>query len=254
MQRLKPGIRVFVTAAAVCTIGVLGAQSALAQSLQYQSVRNVRGSITGVVSDDHGGPIAGAMVSALGTVTVAKAITDATGFFSIDALPIGDYTLQAHLTGFLGSSRATVRVSGLLPALQRLQLRRLNSPVATSGTTSPVPARPIMAAGFGLPEGTLADQPDASETSSDSTVARDDHPHNETAWRLRHARRSILKDEGPLITVVERDGDIATRLALRARNGFRGEPCDDVLHGPAVFRRGQPADDGRVRTGGDVLG
>ncbi len=210
MQRLKPGIRVFVTAAAVCTIGVLGAQSALAQSLQYQSVRNVRGSITGVVSDDHGGPIAGAMVSALGTVTVAKAITDATGFFSIDALPIGDYTLQAHLTGFLGSSRATVRVSGLLPALQRLQLRRLNSPVATSGTTSPVPARPIMAAGFGLPEGTLADQPDASETSSDSTVARDDHPHNETAWRLRHARRSILKDEGPLITVVERDGDIAT--------------------------------------------
>jgi Carboxypeptidase regulatory-like domain/TonB dependent receptor len=213
MQRLKPGIRVLVTAAAVCTIGAFSAPSALAQSLQYQSVRNVRGSITGVVSDDHGGPIAGAMVSALGTVTVAKAITDATGFFSIDALPIGDYTLQAHRTGFLGSSRATVRVSGLLPALQRLQLRRLNSPVApvaTSGTTSPVPARPIMAAGFGLPEGTLADQPDAPETSSDTTVARDDHPHNETAWRLRHARRSILKDEGPLITVVERDGDIPT--------------------------------------------
>ena len=150
------------------------------------------------------------MVSALGTVTVAKAITDATGFFSIDALPIGDYTLQAHRTGFLGSSRATVRVSGVPPALQRLQLRRLNSPVATSGTTSPVPARPIMAAGFGLPEGTLADQPDASETSSDTTVARDDHPHSETAWRLRHIKRSILKDSAPIVTVVERDGDIAT--------------------------------------------
>jgi hypothetical protein len=162
-----------------------------------------------VVSDDHGGPIAGAMVSALGTVTVAV-ITDATGFFSIDALPSGDYTLQAHRTGFLGSSRATVRVGGLLPALQRLQLRRLNSPVATSGTAeAPVPTRPIMAAGFGLPEGTLADQADASETSSDTTVARDDHPHNETAFRLRHIKRSILKDTAPIITVVERDGDLA---------------------------------------------
>ncbi len=202
MQRLN---RVLTAAAVVCTIGALSAPSALAQ---YQSVRSVHGSITGVVSDDHDGPIAGAMVSALGTVTVAKAITDASGRFSIDALPMGDYTLQAHRTGFLGSARATVRVSGLPPALQRLQLRRLNSPVATSGTASPVPARPIMAAGFGLPAGTLADQADASETSSD-TVARDDHPHNETAWRFRHFKRSILKDSAPIVTVVERDGDIA---------------------------------------------
>ena len=76
MQRLN---RVLTAAAVVCTIGALSAPSALAQSVQYQSVRNARGSITGVVSDDHGGPIAGAMVSALGTVTVAKAITDAPG-------------------------------------------------------------------------------------------------------------------------------------------------------------------------------
>ncbi len=205
MERLN---RVLTAVTVVCTIGALSAPTALAQSVQYQSVRNVHGSITGVVSDDHGGPIAGAMVSALGTVTVAKAITDASGLFSIDALPIGDYTLQAHRTGFLGSARATVRVSGLPPALQRLQLRRLNSPVATSGNAAPVPARPIMAAGFGLPAGTLADQADASETSSD-TVARDEHPHNETAWRLRHIKRSILKDTAPIVTVVERDGEIA---------------------------------------------
>jgi hypothetical protein len=202
MERLN---RVLAAAAVVCTIGALSAPSALAQSAQ--SVRNVHGSITGVVSDDHGGPIAGAMVSALGTVTVAKAITDSSGWFSIEALPIGDYTLQAHRTGFVGSVRATVRVSGLPPALQRLQLRRLNSPVATTGATPPVPARPIMAAGFGLPAGTLADQSDAAESSD--TVARDDHPHNETAWRLRHIKRSILKDSAPIVTVVERDGEIA---------------------------------------------
>jgi len=136
MRRQMPGRRVVTLAAVVCTIGALGAPEALAQSVQYQSVRNLRGSITGVVSDDRGGPIAGAMVSALGTVMVAKAVTDASGWFSIDALPAGDYTLQAHRSGFVGSVRATVRVSGLSPALQRLQLRRLNSPVATTGTDS----------------------------------------------------------------------------------------------------------------------
>ena len=221
MQRLKlgiglgiglgmPSVRVLTAATVVCTIGALSVPVALAQSAQYQSMRSVRGSITGVVSDDHGGPIAGAMVSALGTVTVAKAMTDDSGRFSFDALPAGDYTLQAHRTGFLGSARATVRVSGLSPALQRLQLRRLNSPVPTTGTAAPVPARPIMAAGFGLPAGTLADQPDASETSSDTTVARDDHPHSETAWRLRHIKRGVLKDSAPIVTVVERDGDLTS--------------------------------------------
>ena len=103
MKRLN---RVLTGSLVVCAIGAVGAPAAMAQSVQYQSVRNVRGSITGVVSDDRGGPIAGALVSALGTVTVAKAITDATGYFAIDALPIGDYTLQAHLTGFSGSARA----------------------------------------------------------------------------------------------------------------------------------------------------
>jgi hypothetical protein len=207
-RRFRQAITATVVVGAVCAIEALSAPAARAQSMQYQSVRNTRGSITGVVSDDHGGPIAGAMVSALGTVTVAT-LTDATGYFSIDALPTGDYTVQAHRTGFVGSARATVRVSGLSPALHRLQLRRLNAPVATTGTTPPVPTRPIMAAGFGLPAGTLADQPDASETSSDTTVARDDHPHSETAWRLRHIKRSILKDQAPIVTVVEGNPEFA---------------------------------------------
>jgi hypothetical protein len=207
MKRLALGIRVLVAAAVVCAAGGAGASSAQAQSVQYQSVHTARGSITGVVSDDRGGPIAGAMVSALGTVMVAKAITDGTGYFSIDALPVGDYTLQAHRSGFLGSARATVRVSGLSPALQRLQLRKLNAPVATTGTAeggAPVPARPIMAAGFGLPAGTLEDQPD----DTDAATAKDDHPHSETAFRLRHIKRSILKDSAPIVTVVESDGDM----------------------------------------------
>jgi hypothetical protein len=205
MPRLTRVLTASLVAGAFGAFGSPCAQVVLAQSVQYKSARAVHGSISGVVSDDRGGPIAGAMVSALGTATMAKATTDASGWFLIEALPMGDYTLQAHRTGFAGSARATVRVSGLPASLQRLQLRRLEAPVATSGA-APVAARPIMAAGIGLPAGTLADQPD--ETAASDTTARDDHSHSESAWRMRHIKRSILKDSSPIITVVERDGDI----------------------------------------------
>ncbi|HEY7499066.1 MAG TPA: TonB-dependent receptor [Vicinamibacterales bacterium] len=204
MQRLNRVLTASLVAGAFGTMGSFGASFALAQPAQYRSVRAVHGSITGVVSDDLGGPVAGAMVSALGTATMGKATTDSSGWFTIDALPVGEYTLQAHRSGFAGSARTTVRVSGYAASSQRLQLRRLESAVATTGA-APVAARPIMAAGIGLPGGTLADQPDAAP--SDTTV-RDDHPHSESAWRLRHIKRSILKETSPIITVVERDGDI----------------------------------------------
>jgi hypothetical protein len=207
MKGLNRVVTVAALAVAAQAVGTIGASRALAQSQDHQSVRVVRGSITGTVSDDRGGPIAGAMVSALGPISVGKALTDASGWFSIEALPAGDYTLQAHRSGFLGSARATVRVNGLSPSLQRLQLKRLDAPVATAGTTTPVAAKPIMAAGFGLPAGTLADQPDSDTTTE--TTARDDHPHSETAWRLRHIKRSILKDSAPIVTVVDRDAEIS---------------------------------------------
>ena len=193
MQRLKvaaSAARMLTASLAAGSLGLIGPSIAQAQTPQYQSVRSVRGSITGVVSDDRGGPISGALVSALGTSMSSKATTDASGWFVIDALPVGEYTVQAHRSGFAGSARATVRVSGFTPASQRLQLRRLEGPVATTGSTQPVAARPIMAAGIALPGATLSDQPDADKT--DGTVARDDHSHTETAWRLRHIQRKPL--------------------------------------------------------------
>jgi hypothetical protein len=214
MQRLN---RVLATTTVVSVAGLVLAGfdgQALAQtarSAQFQSAHALRGSITGVVSDDRGGPLGGAMVSALGITMATTVVTDASGWFSFDALPAGEYTLQAHLKGFAGSPRTTVRVSGLPASLQRLQLRRLETPVATSGA-APVAARPIMAAGFGLPGGTLSDQPDTDSTAD--TTKSDDHAHSETAWRLRHIRRSILKDSAPIVTVVERDPEIGSGSLL----------------------------------------
>ena len=200
--------RLFRVVAAAMAIGGAGAASAQpptaprarttpavrASSVapELQTVRANPGRVRGVVSDERGGPLSGAMVTLLGA-TMAMAVTDTQGRFLIDALPPGEYVLRAHLAGFTASRRELIRVGAPAPASYHLQLRRLADTVATSGTTAnaPVPARPIMAAGFDLPS------VDNGEPGENTDTA--DHPHTETAWRLRHIKRSILKDAGPLV-------------------------------------------------------
>ena len=172
---------------------IAGAVSSSVQAQQRAAAPEFRrvsaivgGSINGIVSDDRGGPLSGAMVSALGATT-AMTVTDTNGRFSLQKLPAGDYTLRAHLAGFAASTRANVHVGFSASPVHRLQLRRIDLPVPTSGrTTDTVTARPIIAAGFGLPSIEMPEIPEA-------TAADDDHSHTETAWRLRHLTRSILK-------------------------------------------------------------
>ena len=191
-----------IAATAMGAVTAVWSPTAQAQSRVHpegQTVRLLRGSITGLVTDDHGGPLAGAVVSALGA-TMAMTVSDTRGAYSIDALPMGEYVVQAHLNGFAGSSRERVQVGAGSPSVQRFFLRKLDAIIGTSGT-GPVAARPIMAAGFELPGSTLADQPDPSATSEDGA----DHPHTETAWRLRHIKRSVLKDSSSPVAGTDDD-------------------------------------------------
>jgi hypothetical protein len=202
--------RTVTAVGAVVVIAVGSGPLAYAQTRirpEGQTVRLLRGSITGTVTDDRGGPLAGVVVSALGA-TMALTVSDARGYFFIDALPMGEYVVQAHLTGFAGSSRERVQVGAASPAVHRFQLRKLDTTVGTTGAVVPVSARPIMAAGFELPGSTLTDQPDS--TTADATA---DHPHTETAWRLRHIKRSILKDASSVATFA--DGDKGDDIDLR---------------------------------------
>jgi hypothetical protein len=94
-----------------------------------------------------------------------------------------------------------VRVGGTTP-FQRVQLRRLDAAVATTGTTpAPVRARPIIAAGFDLPRG--------AETTGEAAPA-EDHPHDEAAFRLRHLKRSILKDAAPILVLTDDQAVVPT--------------------------------------------
>lgn len=186
-----------LTAAAFVCL-VMSEADALAQApkvgpvVERQAMHATRGRVSGSVSDERGGPLPGAMVSMLG-VTMATTIADEAGHFTLEALPAGEYILRAHMTGFAASPRQLVRV-GVAPSVHRLQLRRLDGVVATAGTT-PVEARPIVAAGFGLPAGPKSGSADGDESA--------DHPHNETAWRLRHIQRSILKDRSNSVILAE---------------------------------------------------
>ena len=175
----------------------LQARADTARSSRTESVspapRLTGGSIRGVVSDEHGGPVRGALVSAIG-VMMASAVTDQSGHFAIDALPAGEYMVRAHLTGFAASRREAVRVTGAVTNIPQLQMRRLDQVTGTSGDKT-LPSRPIVAAGFQLPQ--------AEATAGES--AEGDHPHSELAWRLRHLKRSVLKNESGTAIVAADD-------------------------------------------------
>ena len=69
------------------------------------------GAIHGVVQDEKGLPVAGAMVSALGASS-AFAVTDRSGRFELRTLPPGPYVVRAHSTGFVASRAQIVHVQG----------------------------------------------------------------------------------------------------------------------------------------------
>lgn len=164
---------------------------------EMQTARASRTTLTGVVTDERGGPVTGATVSALGA-TMALAVTDQRGRFAFLDLPHGEYFVRAHLTGFAASRREFVRIGPSVATVPLLQLRRLDHPAPSPGPVDPaIKGRTILAAGFEAP----AEPAGTPAATAGSAGTKDDHPHTETAWRLRHIKRSILKDSAREILV-----------------------------------------------------
>src|SRR5881394_1544323 len=88
------------------------------------------GAIQGLVQDEAGAPVSGAVVSALGSSS-AFAVTDRAGHFELRALPPGPYLLRAHLTGFVAPRGQVVRVLPSFRASSSIALRRVNAVVST---------------------------------------------------------------------------------------------------------------------------
>lgn len=133
--------------------------------------------LTGVVRDRNGKPVAGVVVSAMGAES-AFAVSDSDGRFIFRTLPPGPYVVRAHLQGYLPARPRVMQVSTAVHADFTITL------VKKSEVADPPP---VLAAGLGPVEEPVA-EPESVEPAT--------HEHDELAWRLRHLKRSVLKDEG----------------------------------------------------------
>jgi hypothetical protein len=158
---------VFAILVPVC----LAASPALAQAVApvVYVVSGRPAVIEGLVRDEDGRRIAGARIVAQGA-TVAFARTDASGRFAFP-VPVGDYVLRVTREGYVSAYREAVTVAAHSP------LRRTITLVRTRAAVDQTASRAAGAA--------PAESPAASEGASPG----------ETAWRLRHLPRTVLRDE-----------------------------------------------------------
>lgn len=165
----------------LCVPHIAAAQSSRSEDRAVLPASPASGAIQGLVQDEAGAPVPGAVVSALGSSS-AFAVSDRSGRFELRPLPPGPYLVRAHLAGFVAPRGQIVRVLPSARASSSIALRRVNAVAA--------PAPPVVPAALGpLPA------PDTStpgeETASSGGGMSDP---GELAWRLSHTRRSILKD------------------------------------------------------------
>jgi protocatechuate 3,4-dioxygenase beta subunit len=100
------------------------------------------GSLTGVVLDERGLPVANVVVSALGAVTTV-AVTDTAGRYQFGTLTPGPYLVRAHLSGYIAPRAQMVQVKASARSVSSIALRREGS-------------EPILAAGIGLGGGSTS--------------------------------------------------------------------------------------------------
>ena len=186
MTRLVTSLPVAVV---VCLAGYVAPGYAQVPEVHPQPVSLLaaaHGELQGVVTDDRGAPLQGVVVSALGS-TSAFAVTDRAGRFSFRTLAPGPYLVRAHLAGYQPARGRIVQVSSAARAVSTLTLAR------RAGADQPTQVLAAGAAPVDAPEAITTPDPE------------DDHDHGETAWRLRHLRRSVLKETDNGVVVAADD-------------------------------------------------
>jgi hypothetical protein len=139
------------------------------------------GELRGIVQDEQGVPIAGAVVSAVGSTTLF-AVSGVDGRFTFRSVPAGPYLVRAHLQNYLPGRGRLVQVTPDSKNATTIALTRLSDATTT----------PTVVAASVVPEDTASSQP-----------AETQHGHDEVAWRLRHLKRSVLKDAAETVAGTE---------------------------------------------------
>jgi hypothetical protein len=191
------------------TAGMCVAAAAAPVSAQFEqrrpaivlahAVTTPQAEVHGVVLDNDGRPLAGAVISAFGSTTVF-AVSDPAGRYAFRNVPYGPYLVRAHLQGYTPPRARIVQVNRSTLTVSAIALTPHND-----GTD----AVPVVTAGVGAT--------DAAATTGTGDI--DTHDHGEVAWRLRHLKRSVLKDAaiGLLPVGGDRPSFLDTQLATLSR-------------------------------------
>lgn len=189
------------------------------------------GRLLGVVTGAADARLDTLLVTAAGPAGAAVAACGADGRFEFRGLAPGFYLLRAHAAGFTAGAGRIVEVRSGLSTLHSMRLRRI---VPAAGA-SPAVLAASAASGLGGASGAqrtagAARDGEDGEGRGDGEAAGErtsgappPHDHTPRAWRLRRARRSVLKDAAPPVVPA-------------ADAGRRDAPADD----PAA-RRGRPS-------------
>lgn len=140
------------------------------------------GDVRGIVLDERGSPVTGAMVTALGRTAVVGT-TDRDGRFTLRALPYGPYLLRAHLSGYRASRTRTIQLASASLVVSPVALQHAGTGGGDNGVTQLAGVSDL---------GTSLGQADALSLEPAEDDATDDR--TETAWYLRHLPRSVLKE------------------------------------------------------------
>ncbi len=209
-------------------------------------VELVAGRIEGVVTDDRGAALPGVAVSALGPDALFG-VTDQSGRFVFSAVPVGTYLIRAQRAGYRASTREFVDVAPAASARHIVRLARLTGTAGTTPAATSDAPPPVIAAGFGGGT-TIAPAPGASTAEA----AKDDHEHSPRLWRLRHMKRSVLRDaqgqlaldaiEDDVEWIEERLGASTVDASARSTTSYFGG--DASLSGQIQFLTATAFDEG----------
>ena len=134
-----------------------------------------QGRLQGTVLDQRGQPLGGAMVSAVGA-TSSFVLSESDGRFTFRNLPAGPYLVRAHLQGYIPPRARVMQVNAAGFTTSTIALTR-RAPLATETPQ-------VLEAGVGATM-SAGESPSGGDSASDQ---------GEVAWRLRHVKRSVLKD------------------------------------------------------------
>lgn len=184
------------------------------------------GEISGLVTAADGLPVGRVLISLSGPGGSALAVSDADGRFSFGTLAPGGYLLRTHLTRGAGGRRF-VRIGPDESVFESLVLQNAGDGTrdlqfaGVSFGAAPASLRPAddsySHSAAGAPDADPSGEPAPGEAASTARTSPP-HAHDAKAWRLRRARRSVLKDRtsGPIVALPD-------ELASAAGTGAAGE-------------------------------